>query len=206
MSNIDAGQITQDLIEINNKSLSSSIEKYSIFTTSIISAQMIIIVIFFSAKTKLKKIEKGNLILFIIAFIIILILLILSIIIRCWRAKNLIKTDKKSKGICLASICLFLNGFLLIYSIIIDFGNSAVGFDEDKNLIMGQRTISCLETYSLFHIGIWAILLHRIQLGLDIPQKQVFSIQKIETINYQGIGDDSNIFLDTNIRLINQNN
>ena len=98
MSNIDAGQITQDLIEINNKSLSSSIEKNTIFTISIILGQMIIILIIFFAKTKLKKIEKGNLILFIIAFIIILILLILSIIIRCWRAKNLIKTDKKCKA------------------------------------------------------------------------------------------------------------
>ena len=206
MSNIDGAQIAQDIKEINNNSLTSSIEKNSIFTTSVILGQMIIIFLIFLINKKVKKIEQGNLILFIIAFLIILILLILTIIIKCWRAKNLIKTDKKCKGICICVICLTLNGILLIYSILADIGNEVVGFGEDAIIIIGERTFSCLETYSLFHMGIWLILVNRIQKKLDIPEEKVFVIQKIETINYQGQGDDSNIFSATNIGLLNKSN
>ena len=197
MSNFEPGQIVQNLIEINNKSFSNSILINSIVTSSVILDQMIIIFFIFIFKKKLTKI--ANLILFIIAFSIILISLISTIIIHGLDTKNF-----KSTKTTLLVILSFLNFILFIYSIMVDI--SADYTEKDKYLNLGERTVYYLETYSFFHLGIYCILLSRIGKGINIPEKLVFDIQKIESINYQGQRDDSNIFSETNIELVNKIN
>ncbi len=196
MSNFEPG-IAQNIIEMNNNCFSSSIEKFSIVTSSVILDQMIIIFFVFIIKKKLTNTD--DLILFIIAFSIILISLIFTIIIHGLDTKNF-----KCTKTTLLVILSILNFILFIYSIMVDI--SADYTEKDKYLNLGERTVYCLETYSFFHIGIYCILSDRIEKGINIPEKLVFDIQKIESINYQGQRDDSNIFSDTNIELVNKIN
>lgn len=58
---------------------------------------------------KWKDFSKSVLVIFIFIFIICIIHLILPIILRCWRAKNIIKTDKKKSGKNLAIIGIILS-------------------------------------------------------------------------------------------------
>ena len=105
------GKFSSKCIEI------CSIILYSFLFVLVMSSLIII---------KWKYLSGFDLFVFILMLLITIVNLILSIIIRYWRAKSLIKTDKKSKGNSISKACIALSLVLVILCFIeyISFNNS----------------------------------------------------------------------------------
>ena len=134
-------------------------------------------------------ISEFNLVMFILIFIIIIINIILSSFIRNWRAKNLIKTEMRDKGITFAKTGLGLTIVLLIFTIVEEFAyiitvnssnasciENADILDEKCNIslksyismnIIAYFTFCFLEYFSILGIVIWCFLKNRIVDKLD---------------------------------------
>lgn len=182
---------TKDILDILNE-----FEKLSSKTVEIIS---LIIGFFIFAISfidliiiKWKNISKNCLVLFIFMFIISIIILVLSIIIRYWRAKNLIKTDNKRKGHKISICCIILS---IIFSLL-----SYIEFNVFKqnlllrylDIVLATISYYLFQVFSCLQIGFWLILRKRIKEGLDGPEKEIiFEIQKIATFNFHPPSDDS---------------
>ncbi len=95
----------KEVVELCEKLSSKGIEICLIILNSFIFALALIDLIIIKWEDFLKKF----LVIFIFIFIICIINLILPIILRYWRAKNLIKTDKKRSGKILAIIGIVLS-------------------------------------------------------------------------------------------------
>ena len=106
----DAKEKIKDCLEILEKISSKAVEIFSITINSIIFVLLILNISFI----KWKNLRKGDLVLFIFMFIISIIILVLSIIIRIWRSKNIIKTLYKKKGSIIAIICIVLSLIFII--------------------------------------------------------------------------------------------
>ena len=113
MSNNDNNDIEpKEIVEQIEKLPTKVIEIIIIVFLSFMFAIFLIDLIIIQWKDFSKKV----LVVAIFCFIIIIVLLILSIIIRYWRAKNLIKTDKKRSGKIIALISIILSLILIILS------------------------------------------------------------------------------------------
>ena len=101
------------------------------FGTALTKTLEIILIIFHSIGSSLlllsliiikwSKISNANLAIFIIMFLISIANLIIIILLRLWRAKNLIKTSHKKTGLILSTIAFILTIILLILNIVEEY-------------------------------------------------------------------------------------
>ena len=134
---------------------------------------------------KWKKISVGNVLLFILMFLISLGNIVISSFLRYWRAKNLIKTTKKVKGVKLAIagfvsiiICFIVNiieefVFSISYYKVKDSCYSGrgckYGLVTSGELFFSYLAFTCLELYLIYGMFIYWLLKGRIEQGLDGP-------------------------------------
>ena len=109
------GAEAKDVIENCEKLSAKAIEISTIILNSFIFALLFadLIIIKWSDFTKTTK---RVLTLFIIIFLISIVLLIFSILLRYWRAKNLIKKEKKNTGRIIAFLGIILSFALIVFS------------------------------------------------------------------------------------------
>ena len=117
MSNDNDGVEPKDIVENIEKLPTKPIEIILKVLNSIFFVLLLIDLIII----KWNDFSKNVLILAIFYFIIVIILLIFCIILRYWRAKNLIKTDKKRNGKIIALIGVILSLTLIVLSQIEDY-------------------------------------------------------------------------------------
>jgi len=133
-----------------------------------------------------KKISLSSLIILIFILLCNLICLILVIIIRFWRAKDLIKTTYKNAGIIFSTISLILSiiCFILclfeVFIIFIDFSNPKDICEKNysncqKNFVTMKENVITIITFIYLFIGlflgitIWVLLRIKIKNQLDGP-------------------------------------
>lgn len=172
----------------NLSSKASEIILISIHSVAIVLVECCFIIIVW------KKISIANLIIFIFILLFNLICLIFVIIIRIWRAKNLIKSTYRNAGSIFSSSSLILSITCFILSIIeiilisIDFSdpidicqnissinNSNNNNDEcQKNSITLKERLIAYITFIYLYIGlifgiiIWALLRIKIKFQIDV--------------------------------------
>ena len=158
------------------------------------------------------KIPKVNLVFFILMLLINLCCLTFAILLRYWRAKEVIKTTRKKNGVTISmigfifSIIFFIICIIEEYCLIIGFrmvdypcgSNGSRDYNryycygwefytheiKDSEYIMAYLTFSYLEIALILGIGIWYFLKVRIVQGLDGPAP----IQPVQGVMYDQYG------------------
>ena len=106
-----------------------------------------------------------NFIFFILMLIITIINIILSIFVKYWSSKGLIKTSKRNKGIYISTTCYLLSILNFIISII----GILKKYESDSDII----SVVIYEFVLILEIWIWYILRKRIIQGLDGPDSPI---------------------------------
>ena len=106
-----------------------------------------------------------NFIFFILMLIITIINIILSIFVKYWSSKGLIKTSKRNKGIYISTTCYLLSILNFIFSI----NGILKKYESDSDII----SVVIYEFVLILEIWIWYILRKRIIQGLDGPDSPI---------------------------------
>ena len=106
-----------------------------------------------------------NFIFFFLMLIITIINIILSIFVKYWSSKGLIKTSKRNKGIYISTTCYLLSILNFIISII----GILKKYESDSDII----SVVIYEFVLILEIWIWYILRKRIIQGLDGPDSPI---------------------------------
>ena len=106
-----------------------------------------------------------NFIFFILMLIITIINIILSIFVKYWSSKGLIKTSKRNKGIYISTTCYLLSILNFIISII----GILKKYESDSDII----SVVIYEFVLILEIWIWHILRKRVIQGLDGPDSPI---------------------------------